>query len=320
MSLKINVVLQDQNKQQIAILSDKPIRVSSWGTGGMVHQGVVYPLYEGFIVFEQSEVFSKNEFPNFAESMDDFQFQNNENAHDHFEFYFEQSKYASYLAISGNEDEIEDFFNFCESQNLAERKGLSFRPAKDGIQYDYFFRLNRNVEKHQIEKAISEFHPSLTPKENKDISEDSDASLNEFKKKNAELNEKIELLEKQVSSNAEEILALKINNDELLLKLNDAEKIGTQYKSELEAIKKREISKDKELGQVIDNEVADLTNLVKKLETENQELKIGIKSETSKQTAMGNKINDLEQTISDLRSQLHNNNNSGSNVGNIYKS
>ena len=110
--------------------------------------------------------------------------------------------------------------------------------------------MNRNVEKHQIEKAISEFHPSLTPKENKDISEDSDASLNEFKKKNAELNEKIELLEKQVSSNAEEILALKINNDELLLKLNDAEKIGTQYKSELEAIKKKKFLKIKNLAKL----------------------------------------------------------------------
>lgn len=70
--MKVNVNLLNKTNQRVAVLEEKPVRISEKGYAGVVHKGKVFPLYQGNIIFAHDTTYTKKEYFNFASSAADF--------------------------------------------------------------------------------------------------------------------------------------------------------------------------------------------------------------------------------------------------------
>ena len=140
----------------------RPRRSCPDGTTGVVYQGNVYPIYDdsqlGLHIVLDGDFFLKDDCPtlfNYQKSI----WRVGKNVVDSDDFYIEKNRFGVYFVFNGSDECFEGVEEFCEESNHELPylgSGASYRPADNGVQYDWFVRFDATG----VEKSIVE---NLTP-------------------------------------------------------------------------------------------------------------------------------------------------------------
>ena len=152
-SIKIDIHVRD-NGQEIGYRPNSPVRKLPDGTAGIVVSGLVYALYEDHSIDLAEEGTPKADCPEFFRPGEDLVYAEESEAEDWW--FFEETRWRSYLAFDGSEAFAERLNAAFEDEGLSDGYRESFRPAKNGHFYDYFIRLPSHVDEADVRRIIGE--------------------------------------------------------------------------------------------------------------------------------------------------------------------
>lgn len=148
-SRKIDVHVKE-NGQEIGYRANSPVRKLPDGTAGVVVSGLVYSLYEDHAIDLAEEGSPKSDCPEFFRPGEDLIYAEADEAEDYW--FFEKTRWRSYLAFDGSEAFAEQLNAAFEEEGLSDGYRESFRPAKNGHFYDYFIRLPSMVDEEDVRR------------------------------------------------------------------------------------------------------------------------------------------------------------------------
>ncbi len=131
-------------------LTARPVRVMPNGRAGVVHNGVVYPLYPGNIVLLEDQPVDKGECDRFVSAHAAILYASgldvgSTEALDHLgieAWHLETNRLGHYLAVRCSRPALEELVDAFNEIGLGVRGwGESRRPADDGMFYDWYIRL-----------------------------------------------------------------------------------------------------------------------------------------------------------------------------------
>lgn len=134
----------------VSTLTQRPVRVMPNGRAGIVHNGVVYPLYEGNIVLLEDQPVDKGECDQFVPAYAPIPHASRPDAGsagtaDHLgieAWYLETNPRGHYLAVKCSRAAVEKLIDAVNEIGLGVRGwGESRRQADDGVFYDWYIRL-----------------------------------------------------------------------------------------------------------------------------------------------------------------------------------
>jgi hypothetical protein len=150
-SSKIDVHVKD-NGQEIGYRRNSPVRRLPDGTAGIVVSGLVYALFEDHSIDLAEEGTPKADCPEFFQPGEDLVYAEAGEAEDWW--FFEETRWRSYLAFDGSEAFAERLNAAFEEEGLSDGYRESFRPAKNGHFYDYFIRLPSDLDEADVRRIV----------------------------------------------------------------------------------------------------------------------------------------------------------------------
>ncbi len=149
-SARIDVVVK-KGGVEIGYRENSPVRKLPEGNAGIVVNGLVYPLYDDLSVDLGDAGTPKKDCPGFFQLGEAIVFAR---PHESLAYFFEDSRYGTYLAFDGAPEFAERLNAAFEERGLSRGYGESFRPAKNGHFYDFFIRLHSRTSEEDVESVL----------------------------------------------------------------------------------------------------------------------------------------------------------------------
>ncbi|AMO56202.1 hypothetical protein GZ77_05150 [Endozoicomonas montiporae] len=177
MYFKLDVNVYSEG-ELLEIASDRPARSTPEGVLGVVYRGMVYPVYKT----ESDELLIKLDDNSYERDCCDFWDDSVPRVYasaptpelPKIKWYIESNFYGHYFVFDGDEKLLKELLNNLEyAEFCVIRSGVSFRPADDGYQYDWFIRIDKNEDRDGLieflESLLSSAHVLSEPAESTNL-------------------------------------------------------------------------------------------------------------------------------------------------------
>lgn len=227
-----------QNNSLIGLASNRPRRNTPLGITGIVYHGLVYPvIYDndrGLYIDLDSESYDPNECT-FWPARKESNWYQKSNGEDSTAHYVETNQFGHYFVFDGTHELFQSIDGFSQTENLLPyiSSGESFRPANNGIQYDWYIRFDLTCDPKKIPVLLLPAIDNFFERTKSSFEEDSslaDIDLSRLESKQEEIQAKIETLieeldrkDQQIDDERKEQSQLNIEIQKLKLALNNYE-------------------------------------------------------------------------------------------------
>lgn len=161
MTHQVDVSVYD-GEDIVATLSARPVRLMPSGCAGVVHRGLVYPLYAGDVIRTQDPPVAKDACTVFAPAYAPIPYAKDDVSRDIGdleieEWYLESNRFGHYLVFDASENAAEQLVDAVERCGLGVRRwDHSNRPADNGADYDWFIRLGFDGTREECLRRVRE--------------------------------------------------------------------------------------------------------------------------------------------------------------------
>jgi hypothetical protein len=159
-SQKVTVTVVDERGRQVATRADSPVRLLPNGRAGIVYAGKVFPLLSGNRIDLSAAAADKSKCSRFLAPGQAMPY--TEVVRDASDggagvdaWYVETNRFGHYVVFDADEDVAEALAGRLDDAGLdVIRWDESFRPADDGVQYDWFIRLGFDGERSEVIRLV----------------------------------------------------------------------------------------------------------------------------------------------------------------------